>query len=264
MKSARPDQSMDVHYWNRFARRYDQVVTDAFTHGRSDTLAMQVERFASTRRAAADFGCGPGKLLPFLAPRFARVYGYDFSDKLLEIARQRCAGLPNVELLQVDLARPVDHLPTVELALSLNAAIMPDSRLRLQFLRGMASRLKPGGHLILNVPSVESLLYSAFRETEWLRRKGHSNKMAESRTDVSCLTGPRLMAQGVLYRGGALTKHFLREELIVLIRDEMRLEVTDMLKMEYDWATDFEDDSVPDWMGDPYPWDWLVIARRPR
>jgi SAM-dependent methyltransferase len=254
---------MDVNYWNRFAHEYDQLVTDAFTYGRMNAIGEQVQRYASRRLAAADFGCGPGKLLPFLAPKFHKVFGYDFSDKLLDIARARCAGLGNIEIAHADLSQPVAHLPAVDLALSLNAAIMPDTAVRLQFLRGIASRLKPGGHLILNVPSVESLLYSAFRETEWQRRAGHTIKRAESLIDVSCLTHPRRMAQGILYRGAEPTKHYLREELIVLIRDEMQLELIEILKNEYDWKTDFEDEGVPEWMGEPYPWDWLVVARRP-
>jgi hypothetical protein len=32
--------------------------------------------------------------------------------------------------------------------------------------------------------------------------------------------------------------------------------------MEYDWKTEMEDDQVPDWMGEPFPWDWLVIAKQ--
>jgi hypothetical protein len=50
--------------------------------------------------------------------------------------------------------------------------------------------------------------------------------------------------------------------LIVLARDEMKLEVLDVLKMDYDWKIEMEDDNVPEWMGEPYPWDWILIARK--
>lgn len=254
---------MDVNYWNGFAHEYDDVVTDAFTYGRSNLLAAAVERFAAPDLDAADFGCGPGKILPFLAHRFRRVYAYDFSDKLLEIARKRSKGLKNVVIQNADLARPNDRIPAVDLGVSLNAAIMPDTEVRLNFLRGVASHLRPGGHLLLDVPSVEFLLYSAFRETEWHRKSGHPPKKAEKLTDVSSLAGPRMSAQGVFRRGEEPTKHYLREELLVLVRDEMHLDLIDILKMEYDWTTDLEEETVPDWMGEPFPWDWLVIARAP-
>jgi len=252
---------MDVKYWNDFAHQYDEQVTDALTCGRSNTLTNVIERFASAEHDAADFGCGPGKLLPLLAAKFHKVYGYDFSSKLLHIARQRCKRLKNVVIKNVDLSQAVTHLPLVDAAFSLNAAIMPDTDLRLNFLRGMASRLKPGGHLILDVPSIESLLYTAFRQTEQYRREGRSTRRAEKLVDVYCLTSPRKLAQGILDRGGEPTKHYLREELIVLVRDEMKLDLIEILKMEYDWETEMETDDIPDWMGEPYPWDWLVIAK---
>jgi hypothetical protein len=49
--------------------------------------------------------------------------------------------------------------------------------------------------------------------------------------------------------------------LVVLVRDEMDLDLLDILKVEYDWKTEMEDDRVPDWMSEPFPWDWLVIAK---
>ncbi|HEY6072927.1 MAG TPA: class I SAM-dependent methyltransferase, partial [Anaerolineales bacterium] len=189
--------------------------------------------------------------------------GFDFSEKLLEIAKARCKGIENVEIEQADLTQPVDSLPLVDVIVSLNAAIMPNTRARMRMLRGMASRLKPGGILILNLPSVESLLFTAFRETEWYRRTGLTARAAESETDITSLTGPRRTAQGVFYRGAEPTKHYLREELIVLVRDEMNLELIEINKMEYDWTVEFEVKKIPDWLAEPYPWDWILTARAP-
>jgi len=253
---------MDVNYWNEFAHEYDEHVIDAFTYGRSKMIGQQVKRFASPEKDVADFGCGPGKMLPYLSEKFRTVYGYDFSDKLLESARKFCADLKNVHILQADLSHPVDHLPLVDVIVSLNAVLMPDPELRINFLRGMASRLKPGGHLILNVPSVESLLFSYFRETEWYRKEGKSLIDAEELVDASYIINPKRTAQGIFIRGTEPTKHYLREELIVLARDEMNLEALDVIKMEYDWKIEMEDDKVPEWMGEPYPWDWILVAKK--
>jgi SAM-dependent methyltransferase len=253
---------MDVNYWDDFAEEYDEHVIDAFTYGRSKMIGQQVKRFASPEKDVADFGCGPGKMLPYLSEKFRAVYGYDFSGRLLEFARKRCEGLTNVHIEQADLTRPVDRFPLVDVIVSLNAVLMPDPDLRMNFLRGMASRLKPGGHLILNVPSVESLLFSYFRETEWYRREGRSPREAEAEVDASYIIRPDRTAQGVFIRGTEPTKHYLREELLVLARDDMNLETLEVVKMEYDWKTEMEDDSVPDWMGEPYPWDWILVAQR--
>lgn len=51
------------------------------------SVGQQIKRFASPQKDVVDFGCGPGKTLPYLSEKFRTVYGYDFSDKLLESAR---------------------------------------------------------------------------------------------------------------------------------------------------------------------------------
>lgn len=253
---------MDVNYWNDFADDYDEHVIDAFTYGRSQMIGQQVKRFAALDKDVADFGCGPGKLLPYLSKKFSTVYAYDFSEKLLEAAEKRCAGLKNVHILQADLSKPVDHLSMVDVAVSLNAVLMPDPQLRINFLQGMASRIKPGGHLILNVPSVESLLFGYFRETEWYYREGKTLNQAMEAVEPTCILNPQETAHGIFIRGTHPTKHYLREELLVLAREEMGLSVLDVIKMEYDWKTEMEDDHVPAWMGEPYPWDWILVAQK--
>ncbi|MGC8857368.1 MAG: hypothetical protein ACP5QU_11305, partial [Anaerolineae bacterium] len=127
--------------------------------------------------------------------------------------------------------------------------------------KGMVSRLKAGGYLILNVPSVESLLYSASREAEWRKKMALSDTEYQEFTYANCLTEPHLMAQGILRRGGALTKHYLKEELVVLIRQTLRLELLNILKTEYDWKTELEVERELRGIRGPRPWDWLVIAR---
>jgi len=56
---------------------------------------------------------------------------------------------------------------------------------------------KPWRHLILNVPSVESLLYSYFRETEWYRKGGSLPHKAEKQVDASYIIQPKRIGQGI-------------------------------------------------------------------
>jgi trans-aconitate methyltransferase len=251
---------MDANYWNTFAHEYHKVVTDAFTYGRNKIVEEYVDRIASPEHEAADFGCGTGKALPFLSTKFKNVYGYDFSEKLLEFAHDRCAKIDNVHIELADLSQPVKHLPMVEAAISLNAAIMPSAELRDQMLKGIVSRIKPGGHLILVVPSVESILYIAFREMEVNLRKGLELADAVADVDLTSIPDSRSIIQGIMGRGGEPTKHFLKEELEVTIK-KLKLDLLTIHKVEYAWATELDD--VPRWVKEPYPWDWLVLASVP-
>ena len=49
-----------------------------------------------------DLGCGPGRIIQVLAPRFAEVHGVDVSDEMLRLGRERMKEHPNVQLHRVE------------------------------------------------------------------------------------------------------------------------------------------------------------------
>ena len=67
------------------------------------------------------------------------------------------------------------------------------------------------------------------------------------------------LVEGIVKISDTPTKHFLREEVLMTFRDA-DFEVMKLEKIEYSWEADFEE--PPTWMQDPYPWDWLVVARK--
>ncbi|MDP9150053.1 MAG: methyltransferase domain-containing protein [Myxococcota bacterium] len=47
------------------------------------------------RKRALDIGCGIGRLESALSPRLKEIHGIDVSEKMVAVARRRCAGLSN-------------------------------------------------------------------------------------------------------------------------------------------------------------------------
>jgi ubiquinone/menaquinone biosynthesis C-methylase UbiE len=64
-----------------------------------------VPRLAAERPhgLALDLGCGTGKQTVLLAQRTGPVIGIDISDRMLEVARRRCDGRPNVGFITGDI-----------------------------------------------------------------------------------------------------------------------------------------------------------------
>lgn len=65
----------------------------------------------SAERAILQIGCGSGRFEAALAPRVRSAMGVDVSERMIEAATRRCAGLPNVTLLRTsgqDLAPLAD------------------------------------------------------------------------------------------------------------------------------------------------------------
>ncbi|HEU4576854.1 MAG TPA: class I SAM-dependent methyltransferase [Polyangiaceae bacterium] len=103
--------------------------------------------------AYLDIGCGIGRLEQALAPAVRSIVGIDISRKMIELARARCAGLPNVAF-QVANGRDLRAFA----AGSLDVVLAVDSfpylvrcgvTLVTRQLSEVARVLKPGGQLAI-------------------------------------------------------------------------------------------------------------------
>lgn len=61
---------------------------------------LGAQAFLGTERCVLDIGCGIGRFELALSGSFGRIVGIDISQRMIAIARKRCAELCNVELRQ--------------------------------------------------------------------------------------------------------------------------------------------------------------------
>ncbi|HWB18688.1 MAG TPA: class I SAM-dependent methyltransferase [Phycisphaerales bacterium] len=250
---------MNVEYWDAIAPNYSAQVLDTLSCDRAGVITAALDCVASSRKTAADFGCGIGGYSAALASRFKSVVGLDHSAPLIEKAKVIHQNLKNVEFRQADLTRTLRSWSPCDVGVCMNVLIMPDLQIRNAILRTIHRALKAGGTLLAVVPSLESSLYTDVRLIEWNMRDGMSHDAAVDAglEDEPGIVGPP--AAGVVETGGELTKHYLREE-ISLLMESAGFEVQAVEKVEYDWSTEFE--HPPRWLDGPYPWDWLVTCGR--
>ena len=251
---------MNRAYWNRMAGRYEDEIFSVLDHDRRALVADKVRRYGGKNRTATDVGCGIGHFLPLLAATFRHVAALDLSARCLARARARFPQLANVSYRAVDLSAPGVRLPPADFALCVNAAIAPALERRNRLLDVACRHLRPGGHLVLVVPALESSLLTDFRLIEWNLRDGLSPRRAAGagfRAHRSAAK-PRIH-EGVVPIDGVETKHYLREELVALLAHR-GLRALETEKIEYPWSSEFA--APPRWMKAPLPWDWLVVAEK--
>jgi 2-polyprenyl-3-methyl-5-hydroxy-6-metoxy-1,4-benzoquinol methylase len=250
---------MSAQSWDTVATSFEDEIFNTLTGDRNNIIRGHIDRFGAPDSIVCDFGCGVGRYLPLLSQKFKAVCAVDISKKCLAVAQQKYASLDNVTFWRLDLSTNHSKLDKFDFAISINALLEPSLRKRRAALETIAQHLKPHGHLLIVVPSLESALYSTSRLFDW-RLRTRNPRMNGFGIKLGARDARSLdVARGVLNLDGWLEKHYLKEELLVALKD-VGFEVDHVEKVEYKWSVMF--DNPPRWMKEPYPWDWLATCRK--
>ena len=244
-------------HWNTIANTYDDEVFDVFNSDKKKILPRYFKKHTNKRKVATDFGCGIGKAFPYLSPGFKHVLALDISDECIDIAKER--GFTNITYKRADLTQQSLKLRPADFGLCCNVAILPELAANRLIIKTVSKGLRKSGFAIFVVPSVESMMYSAWQLVDWYRREGVKPNKIPSRELSYFETGVPNMVQGIFNINGVATKHYTASELHVLF-EEAGMKITSLEKIEYDWNTEF--DNPPSWLKAPLPWDWMVEAKK--
>ena len=132
-------------YFTKIADQWDEIRAGYFTEHMRDSAIAKAN--PPEGAIVADVGTGTGFVAAGLAPRAAKVYGFDANENMLEVARKNLAGFSNVEFKQA----AGDHIPLPDQSMDgvfanmyLHHAPEPDKT-----IKEMVRILKPGGVLCI-------------------------------------------------------------------------------------------------------------------
>jgi ubiquinone/menaquinone biosynthesis C-methylase UbiE len=104
-------------YFAQVAGQWDEIRAGYFTEHMRDAAIAKVGALQATPlrpdAVVADVGTGTGFVALGLAPKVAKVIGFDASPEMLAVARRNLAAFSNVEFREA----PGDHLPLPDGAL---------------------------------------------------------------------------------------------------------------------------------------------------
>ncbi len=249
---------MDNNYWNSFSRKYTDNVLQIVERDLKEVFKKELNALANPRLKVADLGCGPGSLLKHLAPRFKKVYAVDFAEDLLKLA-QTTNPFSNIEYLCHDFHTKKGFPFKADISFCVNALINPAYKKRLAMLRSVRRATKPSGKSIFIVPAYESIIYVYQAMIRVDMRYGASRTKGVKVMDRLFQKDVFSAVDAIVNIGGTPTKCFTREELAVFL-SENGYKVIDIKKIEYSWEE--EADNPPKWLGNPYPWDWMIVAQK--
>jgi len=122
---------------------YDRF-RDRLLHGRAELIRF-LEPAAGSR--LVELGAGTGRNLDFLAARLRAIGSVtlvDLCPPLLEIARRRCAGWPNVRIVEADATRFRPETPVDSVYFAYALSMIGDWRAAIDNAHAM---LRPGGSI---------------------------------------------------------------------------------------------------------------------
>ena len=115
--------------------------------------------------------------------------------------------------------------------------------------------MKKNGYLILVIPSLESSMFTSIIRQKWDPDKDAASFISKKKNKNQF----KNILQGNVEIDQVPTKHYLKEELELLLRNEGFV-AEEFFKIEYNWSTEFI--KPPKWLKEPRPWDWLVTAKK--
>ncbi len=235
---------MDRKDWNRHADEFEDMICDIIV----DEQGNQVGRFVKAVRLPAnavlvDLGCGLGSFVQKFGDRFQKIFAVDFAARIIARAKQRCAEQPSVKWLVMDVARAFKAIGRrADLTVCMNVITSPSAAKRKALWSCVARVTKPGGFVLVVVPSIES------------------NAMVEQSSSSTRRNGAFAAKRGGLVKHeDSWQKHFGRRELIATMSDHGFL-VKQIGRVSFGW--DDEGLRNPRAAGRKSPWDWICLAQR--
>ncbi|MEO5600596.1 MAG: class I SAM-dependent methyltransferase [Cyclobacteriaceae bacterium] len=240
-------------HWNKIAHSYEDEIFDVFKSDKDKKLPFYFDKYSNRSHYAIDLGCGIGKAFRYLSPSFKKVLAVDISDKCLDIAAND--QFTNIEFKKVDLTDKDLDLPPADFGFCCNVLLLPDLEKNIAIINNAYKSLKKKSAAVFVMPSLDSILFYAWRLIEWNKKEGVKPGDIPD-TEFSYFSGSkRDLFQGLIRIDGVTTKHYSHSEIEVIFK-EAGFKIQTIDKIEYAWETEFA--SPPAWLKDPYPWDWLV------
>lgn len=247
---------MRSRHWDEIAEKYFDEIVSPLQKGVKNPLFKFIENLDKKKfRVAADLGTGIGTLLPFLSENFEKVLAIDFSEKMIEKAKQ--VEKKNVEFHIQDLRNLEGFKEKFDVAVSVNSIIYPSVRAADKILSEIWKSIKPGGLFVGILPSMESIIYQGVLIYDREIRRNTAKK-ALTKTKRKMERSKYDFIRGI-YDDEEKQKYFYDFEILVRLQ-KAGFKNIKISKVLYPWGKHIGD--YEDFHGKPEMWDWFVVGER--
>lgn len=234
---------MNRAQWNKLAGRFESEACDI---SREESGAAVKRTFALAklpkRAVLVDMGCGIGTFIRDYGDRFAEIHGVEYAAGILARAKQRCTNIENVTWYNAGAAQAAKQIgPRADMTVCMNVITSSNTATRTAIWRGLAAVTKPGGYMLVVVPSIES------DDVVEMESSGKPPRRTKHR------------AKGLVWRSDAWQKHFSEEELRAVLA-RAGFAQRHIARAHYPWSIEGMRETKARRLN--RPWDWIALAER--
>lgn len=252
---------MDKSDWDKISKRYYSNILSPIKNCEENYLYDDLGNIEkSEEKKVIDLGCGIGEAEKFLSKNFKEVFAIDFSEGMIERAREKNKGLGNVSFSVMDMTNVNNNLEEdFDVALSVNSIITPNINDVKEIFKNIRKVLKKGGKFFCVLPSMEVYAYQSLLIADKELKK---NKNID---EVNEIIGESIPDEEHDFKLGIVNfkgrqKNYYRFEILWRLK-KAGFKNIQIKKIFYPWK-EFVDAGQNYFPREDPPWDWYVICEK--
>lgn len=156
-------RTADLLRWNYEVDDYEQKILHPFLEGVQNPMIGYIRSLQQTGLVVADLGCGCGKggLLKLLSEsdNIATIYAVDYSDNMLQMAREAFPNNPRIMFKKLDMTNLSELYGKLDIAFSVNSILPREPRDTARILTEIHEALRENGKFVAILPSFDTVLH---------------------------------------------------------------------------------------------------------
>lgn len=249
---------MDKKQWNKYAKDYHSSIISPLKEEVTNPLFNDIKNIHNSKKlTVADLGTGIGDLLPFLSKNFKQVYAMDFSEKMIQKAKEKKSEYKNIKFKQADTRELTKLNLKFDVIIAINSILHPSTKDLKKSFNEIYTSLNKNGIFIGIFPSMESVLYNFTLIYEREYQKYNNEKKALKATKRIGEISKYDFITGIYEDDNEKQKFYYKFELNYRLK-QANFKNTRFKKVLYPWGEGIGD--YEDFPGMPRMWDWYVIA----
>lgn len=239
--------------WDKVVDDYFEEILSPFAEDVENPIYDVLESIKNKNKII-DLGCGLGNSIPFLSKNFKEIVAVDFSEKMIETAKENNKQ-KNVTFLVKDITNLKEFHNQFDVALAVNSFVMSSLIGVNKAFQEAYNCLKTNGVFVGVFPAVESEPYEALVTFEKELKETKDEKIAMENTRKQVGENYDFLFGIIDYEGRQ--KHYYRFELRYRLTQAGFKEIK-VSKVLYPWKL-YGDTRF---RNKPEIWDWFIVAKK--